>query len=237
MHVQSYNEGTSPSLYYSKDGAHWDYMLLPAKRLRGSTIEELIKLCYSQNRVLITLDTEIFVPTDKRVMSSWQAQPKKLIQASKSIKTATKAPPVVWHEIDNKMVETLPCGIDSTRNSSWIIKKNKTTVHFRHSKKEINRVIDKTITMEKNPNKASSNYALQVGVYRNRFYANELISNLQKAGFRTYSKAYFSENSKITKIYVGVFPEKTQAQQALALLKKRFSNNKSLQSAFLVKAP
>lgn len=236
MYLQSFNAGTSPSLYYSRDGTSWDYIALPEKRQRGSTIEEIQKICYQDNKLLITLYTEIFIPKNKIVISSWKAEPKKLLEIQRRM-MEKRVLPVVWHQVENEAVKKLDCQLGIiTNNNLWVIKKNKQGVTLQHERKGLKFMINSMMTVPVNNRIRKASYSIQVGVYQNKAFANELIRSLQNAGFRTYTKELPVKGIRMIKIYIGSFGDKRLAQQKLVELKQKFADRKPIQSAFLVKS-
>ena len=116
------------------------------------------------------------------------------------------------------------------------LKKNKQGITLHHEKEGLKFVINQTMTVPVIQRARRANYSIQVGVYQNEVFANELIRSLRNAGFRTYTKQLPVRGKGMIKIYVGSFGNKRRAQQKLVELKQRFADRKPIQSAFLVKS-
>lgn len=218
VHIQYNNEGFSPHLLSSKNGLIWSEIHLPVKAQVAYTLEKINKLCIEDNSLFITLQA---MSGDEKVVTSWKA---KLSQLLIDPKNQGKK----WQQLNKSAINALSCQPIVAKNNGWVIQEGETLTLLQHPAKSL---IVK-IVHESN----AKNYALQVGAYKNLQLAHELVLNIQKAGFDTFSKMLTDgKGEKIKKVYAGPYSDRAIAAKKLAVLKARFAHNVAIQSAFILK--
>lgn len=60
---------------------------------------------------------------------------------------------------------------------------------------------------------------MQVGAYGDLSKAREVRQKLEKAGFKTYTQVIDTKEGKRTRVRVGPFPSRSEAEQAAAKIK------------------
>ncbi len=254
MHAQFNKLGKTPILLKSKQGLDWTSVALP--HINGASYQstDITKLCFSGKDLFLSLQS--IRGKDQSSTSYWSANQSKLLASSASASKLWK--PINKKQflakrcdtakpVKNKWLiqqgETLTLLFQEA--SGLAIKvphKTLTTVlngstSVANNKQEPRKKIASTATKKETPanNKIASKktgFNIQVAAYSNDLLVKKLVTQLKKAHFKGFSKAFQSNGKKINRVYVGPFPDRKTASTRLVDLKKIFKGT-GVSSAFV----
>lgn len=237
-----------PIMYLSLDGLTWKGVDLPFDGDSGVAMHQrgIERWCVSGETLFIEL----------LMSSSAEGLSKRFWQANvKTLQTDNKNAGKKWQVAYKQSLEGLACESVQANSNDWdvqggetlsllLLDKNKLTVKLPKdlvvgagaAKKEVIAKAEPD-NQAKKETVAKGKFAIQVAAYRQHQLTNDVVKILQKATFMTFTRTPDSNGQSLKKVYIGPFQSRDEAAKNLATFKEKFKDNKSYQSAFIIRLP
>ncbi len=237
LHAQFSSTGNTPRLLYSKQGLNWLEVGLPRTNSDNNItqFENISKLCFQAGTLVISLQsTESTESTDQQTLTSWRSNLSKL-------NTKQSMPVQPWEEITNNVANSHTCKENKVINNDWQIHGGETLTLLQHEGKNLSIKVMHVSQTDSALASVDKPFAIQIGAYSNHAFVTQLVALIEKQGFETFTKLLDSSTKKtnsgdrkIKKLYIGPYTTREVTIGKLAELKNKMSNNKPIQSAFVL---
>lgn len=208
-------EGVSPSLHYSKDALNWKNVTFPKKRESSGAFENL-KLCFLDKDIELT-----FGKIDhKKSERTWSAT---YDEAS--------SPTPKWNALNYS--KACP-NIFVEHNDSWSIEKSKNGTKMVFKAMEIPKELNSTDVKDEN---VYMPYTIQIGAFKHKESLEAMKKAINSIDITLISRELTVNDKKKYKLFLGSYNDYENAKKKLEKLKRIYTKNNIIQSAYVTKLP